>query len=166
MPSVCSGSRQECQIGATINVIINNIAHSTCVDVTVDFRLLGFLCSVYSCGECVDVTVYFRQLSFLCFVYSQDNICRCDRRFQTVIALFVLFIHIFMQTFFLISPLPTKSKGTIGLHSVRLSVCPADQFSALFFVVLADIDLIFGIQFNHDKLQIKFEFRSGRMIFG
>ena len=51
--------------------------------------------------------------------------------------------------------------------SVRPSVrCPADQFSALFFVVLADIDLIFGIQFNHDKLQIKFEFRSGRMIFG
>jgi len=65
-----------------------------------------------------------------------------------------------------ISPLPTKSKGTIGLHSVRLSVCPADQFSALFFVVLADIDLIFGIYLNYDKLQIKFEFRSGPMIFG
>jgi len=48
----------------------------------------------------------------------------------------------------------------------RPSVCPADQFSALFFVVLADIDLIFGIYLNDDKLQIMFEFRSGRMIFG
>jgi hypothetical protein len=37
MQSECSGSCQECQIGATINVIINTIAHATCVDVTVDF---------------------------------------------------------------------------------------------------------------------------------
>ena len=40
----------------------------------------------------------------------------------------------------LLSPLPTKSKGTLGLHSVCLSVCPsvilANQFSRLFFFML------------------------------
>jgi hypothetical protein len=35
-----------------------------------------------------------------------------------------------------------------------------------FFDVLWDIDLIFGMWLYLDELQFKFEFRSGRMIFG
>jgi hypothetical protein len=35
-----------------------------------------------------------------------------------------------------------------------------------FFYVLRDIDLIFGMWLYLDELQFKFEFRSGRMIFG
>ena len=36
----------------------------------------------------------------------------------------------------------------------------------LFFAMLWDIDLIFGMWVYNDKLQIKFMFRSGPMIFG
>ena len=36
----------------------------------------------------------------------------------------------------------------------------------LYFAMLGDIDLIFGIWVYKDKLQIKFEIRSGWMIFG
>jgi hypothetical protein len=35
-----------------------------------------------------------------------------------------------------------------------------------FFAMLGDIDLIFGIWVYNDELQIKFTFRSSRMIFG
>ena len=35
-----------------------------------------------------------------------------------------------------------------------------------FFAMLWDIDLIFGMWVYNDKLQIKFTFRSGPMIFG
>jgi hypothetical protein len=35
-----------------------------------------------------------------------------------------------------------------------------------FFAMLRDIDLIFGMWVYNDKLQIKFTFRSGPMIFG
>ena len=38
--------------------------------------------------------------------------------------------------------------------------------SDLFFDVLRDIDLIFGMWLYLVELQFKFEFRSGRMIFG
>jgi hypothetical protein len=38
--------------------------------------------------------------------------------------------------------------------------------SPLVFAMLGDIDLIFGMWVYNDKLQIKFTFRSGRMIFG
>ena len=38
--------------------------------------------------------------------------------------------------------------------------------SPLFFAMLWDNDLIFGIWVYNDKLQIKFTFRSGPMIFG
>ena len=49
----------------------------------------------------------------------------------------VIYHVLMIQQRCVFSPLPTKSKGTIGLHSVRPSVrpsvrCPADQFSALF----------------------------------
>ena len=40
------------------------------------------------------------------------------------------------------------------------------RLSPLFFAMLWDIDLIFGMWMYNDKLQIKFTFRSGRMIFG
>jgi hypothetical protein len=36
----------------------------------------------------------------------------------------------------------------------------------IYFYVLWDIDLIFGMWLYLDELQFKFEFRSGRMIFG
>ena len=58
---------------------------------------------------------------------------------------------------FIFSPLPTKSKGTLDLHSVRLSVSPVNHFSALFFSLLTDIHLIFGTLLCHTKFQIKFE---------
>jgi hypothetical protein len=40
------------------------------------------------------------------------------------------------------------------------------KLSKLFFYVLWDIDLIFGMWLYRDELQFKFKFRSGRMIFG
>jgi hypothetical protein len=40
------------------------------------------------------------------------------------------------------------------------------QMLSLFFAMLWDIDLIFGMWVYDDKLQIKFTFRSGPMIFG
>jgi hypothetical protein len=40
------------------------------------------------------------------------------------------------------------------------------QLSPLFFAMLGDIDLIFGIWVYNDELQIKFTCRSGPMIFG
>ena len=44
--------------------------------------------------------------------------------------------------------------------------CSNFKLSELFFDVLWDIDLIFGMWLYRDELQFKFEFRSGRMIFG
>ena len=44
---------------------------------------------------------------------------------------------------------------------VQILSCPD-----FFFAVLWDIDLIFGMWLYLDDLQFKFEFRSGRMIFG
>jgi hypothetical protein len=40
------------------------------------------------------------------------------------------------------------------------------QLSPLFFAMLWDIDLIFGMWVYNDKLQIKFTFRFGPMILG
>ena len=58
-----------------------------------------------------------------------------------------------------------KPKGTIVLGSVlRPSVRPS--ILRTFFYVLWYIDLIFGMWLYLDELQFRFEFRSGRMIFG
>ena len=65
------------------------------------------------------------------------------------------------------SPQPAKWKGALGLHSVCLSVhlsiypslSPQYQFSRLFFLTLADIELIFDRWVNHHDVQIRFEFR-------
>ena len=79
--------------------------------------------------------------------------------------------HRYIITKPVISPLPTKSEGTLGLHSVRLSVClclsvsPVNQFSALFLFMLSDIHLIFGTLLCHTKIQIKFEFGLDPSIF-
>jgi hypothetical protein len=40
------------------------------------------------------------------------------------------------------------------------------QLSTLFFAILSDIDLIFGMWVYSDKSQIEFTFCSGPMIFG
>ena len=57
----------------------------------------------------------------------------------------------------------TKWLGHIVLP---MSVIPEiKQLRPLFFTMLRDIDLIFGIWVYNDKLQIKFTFRSGPMIF-
>jgi hypothetical protein len=68
----------------------------------------------------------------------------------------------------LASPLPAKPKGTIVLGSVRRSVRHIKILSCpdFFFYVLWYIDLICGMWLYLDDLQFKFEFRSGRMIFG
>ena len=73
--------------------------------------------------------------------------------------------HSYVQreiTLQIFSPLPTKSKGTLGLHSVRLSVHPSVQQISFpdFFFMLEDIDLIFSVLFYHDKLQVKFDFHD------
>ena len=54
-----------------------------------------------------------------------------------------------------------------GTYSVT-HVCHSEikQLSPLFFAMLWDIDLIFGLWLHNDKLQIKFTFRSSPMIFG
>ena len=53
--------------------------------------------------------------------------------------------------------------------SVFMSVCPSPilsrWFSRLFFLLLADIQLIFGTLLCHTKLQIKFEFGFDPFIF-
>jgi hypothetical protein len=55
-----------------------------------------------------------------------------------------------------------------GWVMARELVFFVQMFSCLdfFFYLLWDIDLIFGMWLYLDELQFKFEFRSGRMIFG
>jgi hypothetical protein len=54
-----------------------------------------------------------------------------------------------------------------GLYSVaHVRNSEIKQLRPLFFAMLWDIDLIFGIWVYNDKLQIKFTFRSSPMIFG
>ena len=54
--------------------------------------------------------------------------------------------------------------GTYSVTHVRNS--EIKQLSPLFFTMLSEIDLIFGMWVYNDKLQIKFTFRSGPIIFG
>jgi hypothetical protein len=55
----------------------------------------------------------------------------------------------------------------LGHRVLPMSVIPEiKQLRPLFFTMLWDIDLIFGMWVYNDKLQIKFTFRSGPMIFG
>jgi hypothetical protein len=54
--------------------------------------------------------------------------------------------------------------GTYSVTHVRNS--EIKQLLTLFFAMLWDIDLIFGMWVYSDKLQIEFTFRSGPMIFG
>jgi hypothetical protein len=54
--------------------------------------------------------------------------------------------------------------GTYSFTHVRNS--EIKPLSPLFFAMLWDIDLIFGMWVYNDKLQIKFTLRSGPMIFG
>jgi hypothetical protein len=75
-------------------------------------------------------------------------------------------------------PYRRKPKGTIVLGSVRPSVRPSVCLSVClsvtlkcyvlrtFVYVLWYIDLIFGMWLYLDELRFKFEFCSGRMIFG
>ena len=54
--------------------------------------------------------------------------------------------------------------GTYSVTHVRNS--EIKQLRPLFFAMLWEIDLMFGMWVYNDKLQIKFTFRSGPMIFG
>ena len=54
--------------------------------------------------------------------------------------------------------------GTYSVTHFRNS--EIKQLSPLFFAMLGDIDLIFGMWVYNDELQIKITFRSGPMIFG
>ena len=68
-----------------------------------------------------------------------------------------------------ISPPPVKPEGTIGLHSVRLSVRPSvwqsvrpsHSFSGLFLAMLSHIWMKVGSKLPYEELQIKFDFRHG-----
>ena len=72
----------------------------------------------------------------------------------------------------LISPLPAKAEGSYSFGFCP-SVCPSVRpshynfkLSGLVLDVFWYIDLISGMWLYLDELQFKFEFRSGRMIFG
>jgi hypothetical protein len=64
----------------------------------------------------------------------------------------------------------TSKKSTDNLkfeQKIQVQIfCSNLKLSGLFFDVLWYIDLIFGMWLYLDELQFKFEFRSGRMIFG
>jgi hypothetical protein len=72
-----------------------------------------------------------------------------------------------MTCFVFISPLPTKSEGTLGLHSVRPSVRQSGKsvFRTFFVHAFRYIHLIFGTLLCHTKIQIKFEFGFDPSIF-
>ena len=59
---------------------------------------------------------------------------------------------------------PLSGRDIHGVAHVRNS--EIIQLSPLLFAMLQNIDLIFGMWVYNDKLQIKFTFRSGPMIFG
>ena len=59
---------------------------------------------------------------------------------------------------------PASVAETYSVTHVRNS--EIKQLLTLFFAILWDIDLIFGMLVYSDKLQIEFTFRSGPMIFG
>ena len=59
---------------------------------------------------------------------------------------------------------PRQCAGTYSVTHVRNS--EIKQLLTLFFAMLWDIDLIFGMWVYSDKLQINFEIHSGWMIFG
>ena len=53
----------------------------------------------------------------------------------------------------------------LEVEGVSLSICQSGKsIFHTFFFLLEDIDLIFGLLFYHDKLQIKFKFCSGLMV--
>ena len=52
------------------------------------------------------------------------------------------------------------------LWPLDFEIWPNIYLSPLFFAMLGEIDLMFGIRVYSDELQIKFTFRSGPMIFG
>ena len=68
-----------------------------------------------------------------------------------------------------ISPPPVKPEGTIGLHSVRQSVCLSvrqsvclsHSFSGLFFTMLSHIWMKLGSKLLYEELQVMFDFRHG-----
>ena len=74
-----------------------------------------------------------------------------------------MFSHAHCIPMSVISPPPVKPEGTIGLHSVllslRLSVCPSHSFSRLFFAMLSYIWMKVGSKLPYEELQIKFYFR-------
>jgi hypothetical protein len=77
-----------------------------------------------------------------------------------------LFIYCYTSCSRIFSPLPTKSKGTSGLDSVRLSVRQScKSVFRTFLFMLSDIHLIFGVLLWHIKIQIKFEFGVDPLIF-
>ena len=56
--------------------------------------------------------------------------------------------------------------GTYTCSVTHVRNSEIKQLRPLFSAILWDIDLIFGMCVYNDKLQIKFTFRSGPMIFG
>jgi hypothetical protein len=73
-------------------------------------------------------------------------------------------VNVYLYILHVFSPLPTKSEGTIGLHSVRLSLSGKSVFRTFLFM-LSDIHLIFDTLLCHTKIQIKFEFGFDPLIF-
>ena len=70
-----------------------------------------------------------------------------------------------MLTYIFISP-PLSGRDIYCYPCSSFRYSEIKQLSPLFFAMLWYIDLIFGMWVYNDKLQIKFTFRSGSMIFG
>jgi hypothetical protein len=108
------------------------------------------------------------KISLFCRSYSMLQSTFPNETFKWVKCCTACFILLSCRWFWLqitqlISPLPTKSEGT--RFALCPSVCPSNQFSALFLFMLSDIQLIFGTLLCHTKIQIKFEFNFDPSIF-
>ena len=81
-------------------------------------------------------------------------------RLSSIMVYFTFTVH---KLWSFLVPYKRKPKGTIVLGSVRLSI---RHIKILSFPTFFLRPLIFGMWLYLDELQFKFEFRSGRMIFG
>jgi hypothetical protein len=64
------------------------------------------------------------------------------------------------------SPRSIAQPKIIGPEQNVNSICNSSLYTPLYFTMIWDIDLIFGLWMYNHKLQINFEIHSGWMIFG
>ena len=105
--------------------------------------------------------------SLLCSLHTSQSLPEVWRTFWslTLIICFVIYYFVCLTTPQLLFLCPGHwVAGTYRVTHVRNS--EIKPLRPLFFAMLGDIDLIFGIWVYNDKLQIKCTFRTDPMIFG